>query len=90
EAIADDMQATYETLLAELAGYNRALLDKPRVIVVTKSDLATQENPGEALLRQLPFPCCRISAVTGEGLPELLDLLWAAVQSPPPGKGGAD
>lgn len=90
EAIAADMKTDYETLLAELAGYDRALLDKPRLLAVTKIDLVPQENPGEAFLQQLPFPCCRISAVTGEGLPELLDLMWAAMQPQPAGRPAAD
>ncbi len=51
-------------LLAELGGYRPELLERPRVVVGSKTDLATSDFDG-----------MRISAVTGEGLPELVGKL---------------
>lgn len=79
EAVSENMQATYEALLAELQGYDAKLLAKPRLVAVTKMDLSEDKNIGADFLRRLNHPACRISAVTGEGLPELLDLMWKAV-----------
>lgn len=79
EAVSENMQATYEALLAELQGYDAKLLAKPRLVAVTKMDLSEDKNIGADFLRSLNHPTCRISAVTGEGLSELLDLMWKAV-----------
>ena len=51
-------------LLAELGGYRPELLDRPRVVVGSKADLATVDWDG-----------VRISAVTGDGLPQLVGRL---------------
>lgn len=79
EAVSENMQATYEALLAELQGYDAKLLAKPRLVAVTKMDLSEDKDIGVDFLQSLNYPACRISAVTGEGLPELLDLMWKAV-----------
>ncbi|MCL4707081.1 GTPase ObgE [bacterium] len=79
EAVSENMQATYEALLAELQGYDAKLLAKPRLVAVTKMDLSEDKDIGADFLQSLNYPACRISAVTGEGLPELLDLMWKAV-----------
>ncbi len=79
EAHSEDLQATYHTLLDELKGYDTGLLEKPRLLVLSKMDLCEDQNTGEAFLRELKYPSCRISAVTGDGLRELLDLMWQAV-----------
>lgn len=79
EATSEDLSATYETLLAELKGYDKRLLDKPRVVVLSKMDLCEDKNIGAAFLRELKPPSCRISAATGEGMREFLELLWQAV-----------
>ncbi|KAA0226556.1 GTPase ObgE [candidate division KSB1 bacterium] len=79
EAVSENMQATYEALLAELQGYDATLLAKPRLVAITKMDLSEDKDIGADFLQSLNYPACRISAVTGEGLPELLDLMWKAV-----------
>ncbi len=79
EATSEDWEATYETLLGELRGYEEGLLEKPRIVVLSKMDLCEDKNIGEAFLRELQHPWCRISAATGEGVREFLDLLWKAV-----------
>ncbi|MCC6754307.1 MAG: GTPase ObgE [Saprospiraceae bacterium] len=67
----------YEILLRELEQYNPELLDKPRVLAVSKTDIA--EDAWTELIRpELPtgVPAAFISAVTGKGLDALKDLLW--------------
>jgi len=79
EANSEDYSATYQTLLEELKGYDGGLLEKPRLLALSKMDLCEDKNAAEVFLSKLPHPSCRISAVTGEGLRELLDLMWQAV-----------
>lgn len=79
EAVSENMQASYEALLTELQGYDAKLLAKPRLVAITKMDLSEDKDIGADFLQSLNYPACRISAVTGEGLPELLDLMWKAV-----------
>ena len=78
----DDIRAGYETLLAELREYNPELLDKERVLAVTKCDLIDKEIERE-LAASLPegIPHVFISSVSGEGLKELKELLWEALRS---------
>ena len=78
----NDICAGYETLLAELREYNPELLDKERVLAVTKCDLIDKEIERE-LAASLPegIPHVFISSVSGEGLKELKELLWEALRS---------
>ena len=73
----DDIRKEYEILSNELAQYNPDLLDKPRVLAITKSDLLDEELI-EALSEDLPegLPHIFISAVAQLGITELKDLLW--------------
>lgn len=73
----DDISKEYEILSNELAQYNPDLLDKPRVLAITKSDLLDEELI-EALSEDLPegIPHIFISAVAQLGITELKDLLW--------------
>ena len=77
----NDIGASYETLLNELREYNPALLDKGRVLAVTKCDLIDKDIEKE-LAPTLPkgIPHVFISSVSGEGLKELKDMLWEALQ----------
>lgn len=76
----DDIRKEYEILSNELGKYNPDLLDKPRVLAITKSDLLDDELI-EALSADLPegIPHLFISAVAGMGITELKDLLWKAL-----------
>ena len=78
----DDIAAGYRTLLNELEEYNPELLDKERVLAVTKCDMIDQEIESQ-IERTLPkgVPHVFISSVSGEGLKELKDMLWSALQS---------
>jgi GTP-binding protein len=73
----DDIKREYEILLNELAQFNPDMLDKHRVLAVTKCDLLDEELI-EMLKETLPsdLPVVFISAVTGFGLEELKDVLW--------------
>ncbi|MEN3315970.1 MAG: GTPase [Acidimicrobiaceae bacterium] len=63
------------TLLSELGRYRPELLERPRLVVGTKADAA---GPGGSL-ESGPWDGLRISAVTGEGLPDLLHRMAALV-----------
>jgi GTP-binding protein len=78
----DDIKREYEILLNELAQFNPELLDKHRVLAVTKCDLLDEELV-EMLRETLPddLPVVFISAVTGYGLDELKDVLWAELNA---------
>ena len=79
---ADNIRAEYEVLLGELRKFNPEMLDKQRVLAVTKSDLLDEELI-EMLKETLPqdLPVVFISAVTGYGLEELKDVLWGELNA---------
>ena len=76
----DDIAKGYETLLNELREYNPELLDKDRVLAITKCDLIDKEIEAE-IEPTLPegIPHVFISSIKQEGLKELKDLLWKAL-----------
>jgi len=78
----DDITAEYEILLRELEWYKEELLDKPRLLAVTKSDLIDEELK-QLLIPDLPkgVPYVFISAVAQRGLEELKDRLWELIHS---------
>lgn len=70
----------YRILLNELREYNPELLDKPRLLALSKRDLIDDEL--EAMLAQtLPpdIPAVFISSATGHHIQELKDMLWRAL-----------
>jgi GTP-binding protein len=72
-----DIRQEYEVLLNELKKYNPELLDKKRLLAISKSDMLDEELM-EAIKRELPtdLPTTFISSVTNKGLTELKDLIW--------------
>ena len=78
----DDIKKEYEILLGELKNFNPEMLDKHRVLAVTKCDLLDEELI-EMLKETTPedIPVVFISAVTGQGLNELKDVLWRELNS---------
>jgi len=72
-----DIAGEYKILLNELKLYNPELLDKPRVLAVTKSDMLDEELKAE-IRRHMPkkIPYIFICSLTGEGIQDLKDLLW--------------
>lgn len=81
-ADSDDIKRDYEILLNELKEFNPELADKGRVLAISKSDLLDDELR-EEIAKDLPdgVPTVFISAVTGQGLTELKDLLWREINS---------
>lgn len=75
-----DILKEYRILLNELKKYNPELLDKQRVLAVSKSDLLDEELMAE-IKPHLPrkIPTIFISSVTGMGIKELKEMLWAAM-----------
>ena len=78
-ADADDIAKEYRILIGELEAYNPELLDKSRLLAITKSDLLDNELKNE-ISEQLPdLPYIFISSVTGEGIKGLKEMLWKAL-----------
>lgn len=81
----DSIQKEYDILLNELAMYNPELLDKPRVLAITKADLIDEEL--KAMLKpEIPqeIPHIFISAVAQQNLDQLRDLLWNTINAHTP------
>jgi len=78
----DDIRKEYEILLNEVRTFNPELLDKQRVLAITKTDLLDEELQ-QMLSEDLPddLPHVFISAVANKGLTELKDVLWQALNS---------
>lgn len=78
----DNIRKEYEILLEELRKFNPGLLQKRRILAITKCDLLDEELI-EMLKAELPedLPVVFISAVTGYGLTELKDKLWEELNS---------
>ncbi len=79
---ADDIAKEYSILFNELTKFNPEMLDKQRVLAITKSDLLDDElvNLIEPTLpKDLPYVF--ISAVTGSGLTQLKDILWVELNN---------
>ena len=76
-ADSDDITKEYEILLGELQKYNPELLDKDRILAVSKSDMLDDELKAE-IEKELPkdIPSLFISSVAQQGLAELKDLIW--------------
>lgn len=81
-ADSDDPKAEYKLLLNELKRYNPELLDKKRILAVTKSDMLDDELK-KHIKKGLPrgIPSVFISSVAQTGLTELKDLLWNAINA---------
>jgi len=81
-----DPQATYELLLREAAAYSPELAAKPHLVVLTKADLLAPGTGHPAFRPHGGAPVVAVSSVTREGLPELLETLWKALQIEAPTK----
>jgi GTP-binding protein len=71
-----DIHAEYRILLNELRQYNPELLDKRRVLAISKSDHADKELMMEMEADLPDIPYVFISSLTGFGIMELKDTLW--------------
>ena len=76
-----DIKNEYEILLNELKHYNPELLDKERLLAISKSDMLDDELQTE-IAKELPnIPFVFISSVTQSGLSKLKDMIWKALNS---------
>jgi GTP-binding protein len=76
-----DIKAEYEILINELKMYNPELLDKKRVLAISKSDMLDEELMNE-IRKDLPdIPRVFISAMTGQGIVTLKDMIWKVLNS---------
>jgi GTP-binding protein len=71
-----DIRKEYDILLSELEKYNPELLDKPRLLAISKSDLLDAELKSEMKLELPKVKSVFFSSITGEGIPKLKDLIW--------------
>lgn len=79
-ADSDDIAREYEILLGELREYNPELLDKERLLAITKCDMVDSEII-DHLKTTLPegIPAYFISSVAMQGITELKDALWGVL-----------
>jgi GTP-binding protein len=79
-ADANNIKQEFDVLLNELQEYNPELLDKERLLAISKSDLLDDELK-EALKSELPenVPYVFMSSHTGVGLVELKDMIWRSL-----------
>jgi GTP-binding protein len=82
ESISEDPLKDYETLSSELRLYSQPLAKKTHIIAITKIDLADKKL--RSALKKIRFkksiPIFMISAVTGDGLPALLNAMWKKLE----------
>ncbi|MCC6515322.1 MAG: GTPase ObgE [Chitinophagales bacterium] len=81
-ADADDIKKQYKILEKELKLYNRELVNKPRMIGISKADLLDDELI-EMLKKELPkkIPHVFFSSMTNKNIMELKDMLWKMMNS---------
>lgn len=85
-ADAKDIKKQYEILVDELRRYNPEMLDKDRLIAISKSDMLDSELKAELkaeLDKELETPYLFISSVAQQGLTELKDKLWEMLNKEP-------
>lgn len=76
-----DIRDEYHILLAELEKYNPEMLDKQRLLVITKSDLLDEELKEEIILELPQVKYIFISSVANVGLVSLNDIIWQMLTS---------
>ena len=81
-ADADDIAAEYSILLKELETYNPELLDKDRLLSISKSDMLDEELK-EEVKKTLPKGVKTVffSSVAQQGLTNLKDLIWSQLNA---------
>lgn len=79
-ADSEDIHKEYKILLNELQQYNPELLDKRRILAISKSDMLDEELMDEIRLDLPDVPSLFISSVAQKGIQELKDLLWETMR----------
>ncbi len=78
-ADSDDIIKEFQILLNELQQHNPELLDKNRILAISKSDLLDDELKAEIRKEIAPQECIFISSIVQENIMELKDLLWKKI-----------
>lgn len=76
-----NIREEYEILLNELKMYSPEMLDKKRLLVISKADIVDEELRNEIRLDLPDISRVFISSVTGEGIPILKDMIWKILNS---------
>ena len=77
DSISEDIFREFQILRNEIEEYNADLLNRPSLLVLTKRDLISMDNSKNSdMLSQIEMPTISISAISGEGLEELKELMW--------------
>lgn len=81
ECLRPDILNDYRVLFEELGSFNERVVKKQRILAVTKMDLADEGLRKELKKLKPPgkIPTHLVSAVSGEGIPRLLDEMWKAL-----------
>ena len=76
----DDIKKEYNILLNELQQYNPELVDKQRILAITKCDMLDEELTVE-IKKEIPegIQTIFISSISGLGIMELKDLIWTEI-----------
>jgi GTP-binding protein len=80
-ADSDDIHQEYRILLNELKQYNPELLDKKRLLAISKSDMIDEELQTEIEADLPSIPYVFISSVAQKGITELKDMLWRELEA---------
>src|SRR3989339_1976446 len=71
-----DILGEYNILLEELRKYNPELIDKSRILAISKSDMLDDELKREIKKTIKNIPFVFISSITNQGLTDLKDYIW--------------
>ncbi len=84
ECTSENPKKVYTTLATEMKSFNPEMLDKPQIVALTKIDLADESLKKKLFRSRATFgkkiPAHLISAVTGEGLRELVAEMWKTLE----------
>ncbi len=78
DASSPDIKRDYQALLREIERFDPVLQRRPRILVVNKIDLAPEFRKGS--VKEGDAPVCYISALTGTGLKELLNVIRSSLR----------
>ena len=79
-SVESDVCYEYEALLNELQAYRKDLLDKPKIIALSKMDIKQDFKLKKDLRLPKDIPVIPISSATGYGLDQLREALWKGIQ----------
>ncbi|WP_258102536.1 GTPase ObgE [Marinoscillum sp. MHG1-6] len=78
-ADAEDIQVEYNILVGELEKYNPELLDKQRLLAITKCDMLDEELIEEMKAELPEIETLFISSISGLGIQQLKDKIWVSL-----------